>query len=453
MSHGYADKQIVVVGAGKSGQALARFFCAQGARVILSDRRSRDELGEIVEHWQNQVQLDIGGHDPRLLTGADLVVISPGVPSNLPVLGEARNAGVPVLGEVEIAWRELPVPLVGITGTNGKSTTTALCGEMFSQGGYETFVGGNLGTPLINAVEIRGWQWLVVELSSFQLETIRDFRPKYAMLLNLSPDHLDRYAGMEDYYQAKLRLFENQSCEDVAILNADDAEVVARAANLTAAKIWFSSASELGAGMFVAGHELVWRHAGEETRFDSRQLQLRGAHNLENVMAAMIPPLLEGVATEIVWQAACGFKGLPHRMQLVRQLNGTDWINDSKGTNVGSVIKSLQGLNAPVTLIAGGKDKGGSFAELEPLVRAKVGTLLLIGEAAERISRELNGAAIIQTCDSLGAAVLQAQEVTPAGGTVILSPGCSSFDMFMNFEARGDEFARQVLNLPEVKAV
>lgn len=366
MSHGYAEKQIVVVGAGKSGQALARFFCNHGARVVLSDRRNRDELSEVVAIWQDQVQLDIGGHDSQLMKGADLVVISPGVPSDLPVLEEAREAGVAVLGEVEIAWRELPTPLIGITGTNGKSTTTALCGEMFRQGGYETFVGGNLGTPLIDAVETGGWQWLVVELSSFQLEAIRDFRPRYAMLLNLSPDHLDRYKGMDEYCQAKLRLFENQSSNDVAILNADDANVVSMTAGLAAEKIWFSSKSELAKGMFLAGEELVWRDGEKETRFDSLQLKLRGIHNLENVMAAMIPPLMEGVPAKLVWKSACDFGGLPHRMQLVRQLDGSDWFNDSKGTNVGSVLKSLQGLKAPVTLIAGGKDKGGIFLNWSP---------------------------------------------------------------------------------------
>ncbi|RME34461.1 MAG: UDP-N-acetylmuramoyl-L-alanine--D-glutamate ligase, partial [Deltaproteobacteria bacterium] len=316
-------------------------------------------------------------------------------------------------------------------------------------GGFATFIGGNLGTPLIEAVT-GSWQWLVVELSSFQLETIETFRPKYAMLLNVSEDHLDRYDGMGAYLAAKRRIFENQSDGDVAILNAADPVVRSLAGSLGSRVVCFSSESELDEGMGLgADGRIVWRWQGAERRFDPAELQLRGRHNIENVMAAMIPPLMEGLDGHAVWAAACAFAGLPHRMQLVRRRNGVDWINDSKGTNVGSVARSLAGLDAPVTLIAGGKDKGGDFASLAPLVRGRVRHLLLIGQAAERIARELHGCCDIEICDSLEQAVQRAAVLTPAGGTVLLSPGCSSFDMFASFEQRGDIFARLVGDLPE----
>jgi len=445
----YADKRIVVVGAGRSGQALVRFFCERGAQVVLTDRRRRDDLGPLAERWPHSLVLDLGGHDRRHLTGADLVVLSPGVPSDLPLLQPVRQSGIPVLGEVEIASRHLQSPLVAITGTNGKSTTTALCGEMFRSGGGRTFIGGNLGTPLIEAVA-GSWQWLVVELSSFQLETIERFRPKYAMLLNISSDHLDRYDGMTAYVTAKKRIFRNQRPDDVAILNAGDARVMALAGELVARPVFFSAEKELAEGMCLdADGRILWRWQGSEQCFDSRQLRLRGRHNIENVMAAMIPPLLEGIDPERVWQAACRFSGLPHRMQLVRRRHGVDWIDDSKGTNVGSVLRSLAGLPAPVTLIAGGRDKGGDFTTLAPLVRERVAHLLLLGEAAGRIARELAGATSVEHCADMAEAVRRAAELTPTGGTVLLSPGCASFDMFSSFEERGRAFARLVDALPE----
>ncbi|TYO96092.1 UDP-N-acetylmuramoylalanine--D-glutamate ligase [Geothermobacter ehrlichii] len=446
----YAEKRIVVIGAGRSGQALVRFFCERGAQVVLTDRRRRDDLAHLAERWPQRLTLDLGGHDRRHLVGADLVVLSPGVPSDLPLLQQVRQAGIPVLGEVEIASRHLQAPLVAITGTNGKSTTTALCGEMFRSGGCKTFIGGNLGTPLIEAAATGGWQWLVVELSSFQLETIERFRPKYAMLLNISSDHLDRYDDMAAYVSAKKRIFENQGGDDVAVLNAGDRQVMTLAGGLAARPVLFSAEKDLPEGMSLdAAGNILWRWQGRELRFDTRQLLLRGRHNVENVMAAMIPPLLEGIDPKLVWRTACRFPGLPHRMQLVRRLRGVDWIDDSKGTNVGSVMRSLAGLRPPVTLIAGGKDKGGDFATLAPLVRDRVGHLLLIGEAADRIERELAGTARIVRCADMAEAVKRAAELTPAGGTVLLSPGCSSFDMFSSFEERGRVFARQVNALPE----
>ena len=350
---------MVVVGAGCTGFALSRYLRGRFAEVILSDRNPADKIEGLATLTDLGVRLDLGGHTQEIFESADLVVVSPGVPSNIPCLEGALAKGVPVMGEIELAFQELNVPMVAITGTNGKSTTTSLVGETFKAWGKRTFVGGNLGTPLIEAVEIGQWEWAVVEVSSFQLEVIQAFRPRYAVLLNISEDHLDRYPGMDEYVAAKANLFVNMNGEDMAILNADDDRVMAVADPISARKVYFSSRRELDEGMFLADDSLVWRNGTAEERFPVAELKLKGLHNLENVMAALVPALLEGCPSRIAWQAVCDFPGLEHRMKLVRQLNGVNWYNDSKGTNVGSVVKSLAGLSSPVTLIAGGKDKGG----------------------------------------------------------------------------------------------
>jgi UDP-N-acetylmuramoylalanine--D-glutamate ligase len=437
-------KRVVVVGGGRSGLALCAFLHARGARVTLSDNRPAERFQEQVPEG---VALDLGGHSIGVFTEADLVVISPGVPLTVPAIVAAQQRGIPVVGEVELAFAELRSPLIGITGTNGKSTTTSVMGEIFQAWGKRTFVGGNLGTPLIEAVG-GDWDWLVAELSSFQLEAIAAFRPRYALLLNITEDHLDRYPDMAAYVAAKLRIFENMQAGDVAILNAEDPLVAGAAARQGIERIFFSSARVLDEGMGLDGEELVWRRAGLEVRFAVAELALKGLHNIENVMAALIPPLLEGCPTQLAWRSACAFTGLDHRMVPVRELDGVVWYNDSKGTNVGSVVKSLAGLAAPVTLIAGGKDKGGDYAPLAPLVRERVAHLLLIGQAAPRLREALGELTHTVHAATLEDAVSLAHELTPPGGSVLLSPGCSSFDMFRSYEERGDLFTRAVGNLP-----
>ncbi|BCR03960.1 UDP-N-acetylmuramoylalanine--D-glutamate ligase [Desulfuromonas versatilis] len=453
MRREYSGKQIVVVGAGRTGLALSAYFRERGAAVTLSDSRSAERIGDLEPLRRLGVALDLGGHSETLFSSADLVAISPGVPLSVPAVAAAAERGIPVLGEIEVAWAELEAPLAAITGTNGKSTTTSVMGEIFQGWGKKTFVGGNLGTPLIEAAVQGDWQWLVAELSSFQLEAIRDFRPRYALLLNITEDHLDRYPDMAAYVAAKARIFENQTEADVAVLNAEDALALEAAAGCRARRVLFSSDKALPEGMGYEAGEIVWRWQGREWRFAVSQLKLKGLHNVENVMAAMIPPLLEGCPPELAWRAACGFGGLAHRMVPVRTLEGVTWYNDSKGTNVGSVVKSLAGLSAPVTLIAGGKDKGGDYGALAELVREKVAHLVLIGQAAERIASVLGGLTHTLRCASLQEAVLKARELTPPGGAVLLSPGCSSFDMFTSFEERGEVFTRAVLALSEQKVV
>jgi UDP-N-acetylmuramoylalanine--D-glutamate ligase len=449
----YRDKRIVVVGAGRSGRSLAEYFLSRGASVTLSDNRSLDQFKEADQLKEKGLNLDFGGHSEELFIASDLIAISPGVPLDLPVLAAARRLGVPVFGEIEIACREISAPLVAITGTNGKSTTTTLLGGIFLDWGRRTFVGGNLGTPLIEAVGTPDWDWLVVEVSSFQLEAIERFRPRYGMLLNLSEDHLDRYPDMAAYLAAKKQLFLNMAAEDVAVINGDDPLVLELTGDIQCRKVRFSSRGVPAEGMGLDGGEIVWRMGGEERRFPCSQLKLKGLHNLENAMAALIPPLMEGCPPEEAWKSVCAFGGLDHRMVLVRELNGVCWFNDSKGTNVGSVVKSLAGLAPPVTLIAGGRDKGGDYSPLAEMIREKAAHLILIGEAADRIESTLGGLTETLRAASLEEAVQLAHRLTPPGGSVLLSPGCSSFDMFRSYVERGEVFVRAVMDLPEKEEV
>jgi UDP-N-acetylmuramoylalanine--D-glutamate ligase len=443
----FRNKKIVVVGAGISGLALCRLLVERSALVTLSDRQPREVIAGLDLLEGLPITYDFGGHTTEFFTSADMIIMSPGVPTKIPAIQAALKSGVEVIGEVEFAANETDAPIIGITGTNGKSTTTSLLGEIFAACGKKTFVGGNIGEPLTNAITDKSLEWLVVELSSFQLETVNRFHPHYAMLLNISADHLDRYTGMQDYVAAKQRVFENMTAHDRAILNADDPLVVKTAESISAQPIWFSSQKQLTEGMFLNDDLIVWRWQGVELTFPVEQLFLKGTHNLENVMAAMIPALCENCSPEQVWKAVCAFRGLPHRMELVMNYNGVDWFNDSKGTNIGSVVMSLSGLSAPVTLIAGGKDKGGDFGILADAIRSKVAHLILIGEAAARMEQELDTCCHTVRAESLSSAVELAHDLTDTGGTVLLSPGCSSFDMFGSYIERGETFVRLVTAL------
>ncbi len=448
MKFDFKNKRVVVIGAGLSGQALVRYLVEQGATVALSDLRDAEKIAGLDSLAGLPVRFDLGGHRLDLFEQADLIAVSPGVSLDCEPLRRAASCGIPLLGEIEIAAREINVPIIGVTGTNGKSTVTSLIGKIMQAWNKKIFVGGNLGTPLIEAcsAELDG---VVVELSSFQLETIDQFHPAIGLLLNLSPDHLDRYSDLQSYYQAKLRLFHNMTAAaDFVVLNADDLEICRLTTDLAATLVWFSARGRLVEGMVRLGDKLIWNWAGADVHLPLSELQLTGEHNIENAMAAMIPALLQGCPAELAWKAVCSFSGLEHRMQLVRQLNGVNWYNDSKGTNVGSVMKSLAGLSPGVTLIAGGKDKGGDYAPLRPLLEQKVAHLILIGEAAQKMAAELSGSCEIRLAVGLESAVQQAYEITVPDGTVLLSPACSSFDMFTNYQERGDEFEHLVQQLP-----
>lgn len=444
----YSGQKIMIVGAGRSGLALCRYFAARGAQVTLSDARPAEKLTGLDELVRFGITFDLGGHTLAQFLASDLIVISPGVPLNLPVLQAASMAKIPVRGEIEIAYREFETPLIAITGTNGKSTTTTLIGEIYAAWGKNPFVGGNLGTPLINATQRNDFDVIVAEISSFQLEAIEEFHPHYALLLNLSEDHLDRYPNMASYVAAKREIFKRMTAADVAICNAEDGYIATFIDEIVAEKISFSSQRVLDQGMGYDGSNIIWRYQGAQCSFPVSELQIKGLHNLENVMAALIAPLCDGCPPALAWQAACAFSGLEHRMNLVRILDGVAWYNDSKGTNVGSVVKSLEGLTAPVTLIAGGKDKGGDYAPLADLVARKVHHLILIGQASDRIAAALGQLTDTVRASSLEEAVAAAHALTAAGGTVLLSPGCSSFDMFKSYAERGAVFSTAVRKLP-----
>lgn len=444
----YPQKKIMIVGAGRTGIALCRYFHSRGALVSLSDARPAAMISNLDKISHLDVTLDLGGHTTALFLASDMIVISPGVSLNLPVIKDAVASGIPVLGEIEIAFRELDAPLIAITGTNGKSTTTTLIGEIYSAWGKTPFVGGNLGTPLIEATQRKNYDVIVAEISSFQLEAIEQFHPHYALLLNLSEDHLDRYPDMSSYVAAKREIFKKMAATDLAILNAEDKQIASFADTIHAKKIYFSSKRPMNEGMGCDGTSIIWRYQGIECHFPIRDLQIKGLHNIENVMAALIPPLCDSCPPELAWQAVCAFPGLEHRMNLVRVLNNVSWYNDSKGTNVGSVVKSLEGLSAPVTLIAGGKDKGGDYSPLAGLITEKVRHLILIGEASERIAASLGILTHTVRASSLEEAVIIAHNLTESGGSVLLSPGCSSFDMFKSYAERGNVFSAAVGKLP-----
>jgi UDP-N-acetylmuramoylalanine--D-glutamate ligase len=439
-------KHIVVVGLARTGVSVTRFLVSRGARVVVTDMKGRELLQEHLAALAGvQVELQLGGHDLATFRGADLVVVSPGVPMDIPPLVESRRAGVPVISEIELAARFITAPMVAITGTNGKTTTTTLVGEIFRHAGRETFVGGNIGNPLMD-LPLRGAevQVVVAEISSFQLEGIESFRPRVSVLLNITEDHLDRYAGYQEYIDAKGRIFMKQTAEDWAVLNADDPLVAAFAGSIAPRVFFFSQQQELREGAFCLGREMVFRHNGQEWRFPVAGFRLKGVHNMDNIMAAVGSALLMGVDPAHACRAIAAFPGLPHRMEFVASLDGVEYYNDSKGTNVGSVVRSLESFPAPIILIAGGKDKGGDYAPIAGLVQERVSHLILIGEAREKIRTQLGHLSDARLADSLEEAVTLARTLAVPGTVVLFSPACSSFDMFKNYEERGNRFAEAV---------
>jgi UDP-N-acetylmuramoylalanine--D-glutamate ligase len=442
------DKHITVMGLAKTGVACARFLAGRGARVTATDLRDEQALAGVLQELKRlEIRFVLGRHEEADFTGADLVVVSPGVPQEHPLLVAARAKGVAIISEVELAARCITAPLVAITGTNGKTTTTTLAGELFKTSGFATYVGGNIGDPLID-LPASGEQVdvVVAEISSFQLEWIEQFRPKVAALLNLSEDHLDRYASYQAYIDAKLRIFENQGPVDYAVVNRDDGRVWQAAQGLAARLFPFSRKQALDEGISCLGSEIVYRHLGQELRFPIGGFKLQGVHNLENIMAALACGLLLGCEQAKSQALLERFESLHHRMEFVREVAGVRYYEDSKATNVGSVAPALESFDA-ITLIAGGKDKGGSYEPLAQLVKQRVRHLLLIGEAAERMEQELGNLSDTRRAASLEEAVRLAAELTEPGGVVLLSPACSSFDMFRDYEERAQRFIAAVKEL------
>jgi UDP-N-acetylmuramoylalanine--D-glutamate ligase len=439
------NTHILVVGLARTGVSVARFLVSRGARVTVTDLRDESSLADVItELAALDIRWVLGRHDEIDFISADLIVVSPGVPQDHRLLVAAHRAGTEIVSEIELASRFITAPLVAITGTNGKTTTTTLAGEIFKGNGFATYVGGNIGDPLIELLEPgEAVERVVAEISSFQLEWISSFRPRVAALLNLSEDHLDRYASYQEYIDAKLRIFENQAADDFAVVNRDDQLVWSHAQGLKAQLFPFSRTHELAEGIFHRDGLITFRHNGIEESFPTEGIRLQGVHNLENIMAAMACCLLLGCRPEKSFEVARGFESLHHRMEFVRKFKGVSYYEDSKATNVGSVEKALESFEN-ITLIAGGKDKGGSYAPLVAPIQERVRHLILIGEAADRMQLELGSLTDTHRAATLEEAVWTAAQITASGGTVLMSPACSSFDMFRDYEERAQRFITAV---------
>ena len=431
----YRGRTVLVIGYGRTGVAVTRYLLTTGARVRITDQRPAAALGELPT--DPHVELRCGAETVADLDGVTLVVPSPGVPVNAPLLREAVRRGIPVRAEIEVAARALAIPIVAVTGTNGKSTTTTLLGDMLRAGGERPFVGGNLGTPLVSAIGGR-YSMAVAEVSSFQLEWVDRLRPRVAVLLNVTEDHLDRYAGLDAYGETKLRLFARQTAEDVAILNGSDPWIRGHAHGLHAAISWFGAGDH--AVLRADAAAIRMRLDGREEMYPLAKVHLAGAHNRENMMAAIAAARAVGVAPAAVQEALEGFRGLPHRLELVRERDGVRWIDDSKGTNAGAVVMSLVGYEHSVILLAGGIDKGGDYGVLVEPVRRGVKHAILFGASREMLAHTLAGATEVELVDGLAEAVRRAAALATSGDTVMLSPACASFDMFRDYADRGRQF-------------
>ena len=414
--------------------------------MSVSDRRGAEALKQEMDALAGlPISFRLGGEETSWLDAMDYVVPSPGVPMDNLMLREAMARHIPVLSEIELAQRFFSAPLIAITGTNGKSTTTTLIGAMLKADGRRTFLGGNLGAPFIGAVEDQ-WDWGVVEISSFQLEWVEYFKPHIAVHLNVTEDHLDRYPSFADYRHAKERIFAAQSGEDWAILNRDDELVWALHDRLKARVVSFGFSS-IAQGVFATADEIVWRANGSEERFSLKKVKIQGVHNIENMMAAVAAAKCAGVSRRAIEKTLEEFPGLEHRLEFVREKDGVRYYNDSKGTNVGAVVKSLASFSAPVLLLAGGVDKGGEYAPLADGVTKKVRRLILFGAAKQTIAAALGHLTTTVMVDDIGAAVRDAAAHGQAGDVVLLSPACSSFDQFSNYAERGQVFKARVQEL------
>jgi UDP-N-acetylmuramoylalanine--D-glutamate ligase len=445
------NKRVLVVGLGKSGVASALFLKERGARVTVSDTKSGDELrNEIPALLDYGITVETGGHGERTFRGQDLIVVSPGVPVDAPLLQQARLLGEPVIGEVELAAQFLPGPIVAITGSNGKTTTTTLTGEILAAGGFPTLVGGNIGTPAISLAErATPDTFIVLEVSSFQLETIQMFRPKVAVVLNVTPDHLDRHKTFEIYANAKARIFENQRGDDFAVLNEDDPTCVAMAAGTRARVFWFSRQKEVKQGAWVRDGNILFRDGAQQRGImQVSEIPLKGAHNLENVLAGVCASALMGCAPEKIRQAVRDFKAVEHRLEFVASIRGVDYYNDSKATNVDATIKALESFPANIHLILGGKDKGSAYSVLNDLLKQRVKRVYTIGAAAEKIESQIKNVEVMHA-ETLENAIRKANAVAEAGDIVLLAPACASFDQFKNYEERGRVFKEIVARLAE----
>jgi UDP-N-acetylmuramoylalanine--D-glutamate ligase len=449
-----AGKKVLVVGLARTGIATALFCAERGARVTATETRREPEIAETAAKLRDAgIALELGGHRPETFAEQDLIVPSPGVPPTMPALAAARAIGVPVWSEIELAWRFLRGRLICITGSNGKTTTTSLIGHILETAGFPVQVAGNIGTPLISRVDISSdTSFTVVEASSFQLESISAFRPDIAVLLNVTPDHLDRHGSIEAYGAAKARMFQNQTPEDAAVINADDA-VAPQYAPAGPRVYWFSREKRVSSGCYLRGDEIIFRCDGTETvLLERKTIGLRGSHNIENVLAAAAAARLAGVDPAAIAEGVRTFAGVEHRIEYVATISGVEYFNDSKATNVDATLKALDAFPGNVLVILGGKDKGSDYRILRKSLRSRARMALLIGSAANKIETELGGVVPVERTETLARAVEAASRHAQPGDTVLLAPACASFDQFENYEHRGRVFKQLVRELEKKHA-
>jgi len=445
-----ANKRVLVVGLGKSGVASALFLKARGARVTVSDSKPPDELQETIPTLLDAgIAVETGGHGERTFQGQDLIVVSPGVPVDAAPLVQARALGEKVIGEIELAAQFFPGRIVAITGSNGKTTTTTLAGEIITSGGLSAVVGGNIGTPAISLVDGTTPQTIaVLEVSSFQLETIETFRPWISVVLNVTPDHLDRHRTFDAYTDAKARIFENQQPSDFAVLNADDPTCVGLSRRTRARVSWFSRKKEVQQGAYVREGRLLFRDAQRQQEIMlTSEIPLKGSHNVENALAAVCVGAIAGVDAERIRDAVRSFRAVEHRLEHVATIRGVEYYNDSKATNVDATIKALESFPANIHLILGGKDKGSDYTVLNDLLRQRTKRVYTIGAAAAKIESQIKGAAEIVHAETLENAIKRASEAAQPGDIVLLAPACASFDQFRSYEHRGKVFKEVVRGL------
>jgi len=444
------NKRVLVVGLGKSGISAAMFLRKRGARVTVSDARSAVALAkEIPSLLDAGIMVESGGHGLLTFRRQDLIVVSPGVPMDTPEVKQVIGYGMPVIGELELASRFLNGRVVAITGSNGKTTTTTLVGKILKETGLPTLVGGNIGLPVIDLVpESTDDSVSVLEVSSFQLETIEHFHPWISVVLNITPDHLDRHGSFDNYAAMKARITENQTAEDFLVLNAEDKPTQMVAAKTRAQIFWFSTRRPIKQGAFVHGESIVFlprEGAKTEPIMPVEEIPLKGAHNVENVLAAACAARLAGAAAEKIRASVRSFKAVEHRLEFVRTVQGVEYFNDSKATNVDAAMKAVSSFPSGIHLILGGKDKDSDYTVLSPLLRERVKAVYTIGSAAEKIERELHGVVKMVGAGTIDVAVREARSAAVPGDVVLLAPACSSFDQFENYEHRGRTF-RQIVN-------
>jgi UDP-N-acetylmuramoylalanine--D-glutamate ligase len=451
VSGDFRGKRVLVVGVGKSGLAAARFLKARGARVTVSDSRPATLIAEMSVLLDEGISVETGGHGLLTFRRSDLIVVSPGVPLDVPVLKQVRALGMRVIGELELGAQFLQGEEIAITGSNGKTTTTTLVGEILKASGRPTLVGGNIGRPVTEMVaESTAETWSVLEVSSFQLETIETFRPRIAAVLNITPDHLDRHGSFESYSAAKKRITENQTAKDFLVLNAEDEPTKLVAAKTKAQIYWFSARRQVKQGAFVDRDAVVFRAkegGASEPVLPLSEIPLQGAHNVENVLAAVAMAKLAGVSNEVIRETVRNFKAVEHRLEFVREVDGVRYFNDSKATNVDATVKAIEAFPGGIHLILGGKDKDSDYATMAALLRERVKTVITIGTAAEKIERQLAGVVKIESAGTMERAVALAKTLAVAGDIVLLAPACASFDQFENYGHRGKVFKELVAGL------